>query len=814
MTRSFRPSFLASAIAATIFTTDSLTPVMASQVLEEVVVTARKKQESLQDVPVVVTAFDSNAIEKFNAVAIDDLAEVVPGMSTDSESGASGIAFLNIRGIESSSLDPAIDQSVSMNVDGVQFSNGYAYRLGNFDLEQVEILKGPQALFFGKNSPGGIIAIKTANPTDEYFSQLQVGYETAAERPYFEGIVSGPLSDNLGGRLAVGWTDSKGYFDNQFEPYSAPVEAAIESGAGFPSGTLSGLRDEDIYNDRAPSYNEVMARGTLRFENDTLDATFKLGYSDRDGDSTYSFIQAYDCDRSVAVLLSPNDDCRVNGTFSQADPNSALYSAQSPLFDENPGTSLETVLASFEVNTEINEFWSMTSVTGWNQIEAQRYGSVLPGYTVFVVGETTDLDGFSQEVRFIGEYDRIRLSTGAFYEDRKTDNFSAVALLGPKIGDTRQIIDAEAWSVFAQVEADITDTLRLSIGGRYSNEEKNYRGENVDGGLFINPEEGTTTAIPAGELVFQDPNYEESNFSPEVTLSWGPLDNINTFISYKEAFKSGGFEFAQTSVPTQILFPEGTVDNSFDSETVDGFEAGVKMDLLENTLRLNLAAYTYEYQNLQLASYNPQTSGTRVDNAGSSKIEGFEVEALYLPPVDGLTLFLNTAYVDAKYQDFIGDCHRGHSELGQTGCNIDRDNNVATSAGGLLTGTGFDAQDRAGTDLPRVAEWAYSLGGSYEGYLTNTIGFRTNLTGSYTGEQNVNSDGSPFGVQDAYWVVHGSLGVFAEDESWSVDLIVRNLLEEEAMIVSADEQGFSFGTNIAPREVMVQFTIRPELLNL
>jgi iron complex outermembrane recepter protein len=181
--------------------------------LEEVIVTARKREESVLKVPVVATVLSAQVLEQSEIVDIRGISTKVPGLLVGASVGTVGTQ-VSLRGIGTSALDAGIDQSVSLNIDGQQFSQGMTYRSGIFDMAQAEVLRGPQALFFGKNSPGGVIALTTADPGSSAEVIASQSYEVESEENRTELILSGPVTDTLGLRLAGSWADSEGYFNN------------------------------------------------------------------------------------------------------------------------------------------------------------------------------------------------------------------------------------------------------------------------------------------------------------------------------------------------------------------------------------------------------------------------------------------------------------------------------------------------------------------------------------------------------------------------------------------------------------------------
>src|SRR6266700_3108179 len=212
-------------------------PVVAQE-LEEIIVTARKREESILKVPVVETAISQQTLEQFQILDLTDLSSKVPGLSLGDAVLSIG-PQISIRGIGTSTLDAGVDQSVSLNIDGLSMTQGLAYAAGLFDLAQAEILKGPQALFFGKNSPGGVVSLRTADPGDKPEVIARFGYESEAIQKHAELIVSTPVTSTFGVRLAGSFNDSGGFFHNR-------AFAEPGSGAENPANRLSATQSDIV----------------------------------------------------------------------------------------------------------------------------------------------------------------------------------------------------------------------------------------------------------------------------------------------------------------------------------------------------------------------------------------------------------------------------------------------------------------------------------------------------------------------------------------------------------------------------------------
>ncbi len=753
--------------------------------LEEITVVARKREESAQDVPVVVTAFDTASIQRKGIANIEDISMSVAGLSLQAP-GNPTQNVLNLRGIESGSIGVGFDQPVSINIDGVQFSNSEFLQVGQFDLERIEVLKGPQSLFFGKNSPAGVISIKTANPTKDLFVQLRGGYETGTNKANTEGIISGPLTEGIGARLAFSFTDSDGYWKNLNPASNAQ---------------------------KMPVYNEYIIRGTLRAElSNALTATAKFTYQDFDGTDGV-FQDLIGCRADIAAY-APLDDCKLNRRSEASDPSAfaGFNPAISTLWSQNPYTKKNAYIGSLELNYDLSENVSLTSLTGWNRLDNKRFDNLIIGGApgLLIVGEHQIQDSLSEELRLAGSLGNVNFMIGAFFDDRRIFQDADVILNRATTPFSRQVIDGNTWSLFSQFEFKIVPELTLSVGGRYTNEKKRYSGFMRKGNGFV--VDGVTVR-DGDPLVIPDPKINEKDFSPEITLSYKPNNDILLYGAYKEGFKSGSFGMSQTAVR---LLSVRRLPNSFLNESVTGFEGGIKSEWFDNSLRVNIVAFDYKYRNLQLSAFDPAIVATRVVNAGGARTRGVELESLYAPPVvPGMTLSANIAYLDGRFTNWFSQCNQTQIQVtGRAGgCDVDVDRNPATNAGGVLAGTGFEAQDRSGDKLRSAPSWTVQLGANYDRNVTSTLRLNVNGNATWTSEANVDILGDPRGINPDRWILNGGLGVSAENGSWAVDIIGRNLTNK-IFKYFAENAPFSGGRAFTanpnpPRSIMFRLTLRP-----
>ena len=745
----------------------------SADVIEEIFVTARKREESLQETPLAVNVLTDEMINSHRIEGIRDLGTIVPGLiTTETTSSTSGLVFL--RGVGSGSLTPLIDQAVSVNVDGVGISSASLMNAGMFDLERIEVLRGPQALFFGKNSPGGVIALHTKDPTDEFDFELTAMYETQGEEPIVRAIVSGPIGDTLRGRLSLGWSDA----DNaRFDAHNLDV---FEPGpGGVPVQMAHATGKDPIQTEK------IYVIGTLLWEpSDNFSATLKYAHleDNQDGHTIFNF-QRTQCGLGVPQVFYPVpgvDNCKMDGSviaggisplLTVADPNHPGY--QGLGFHDN-----EEAFMSLEIEYNLGDSLTLASVTGYYDQSDERIAESSFQAAVGLLNSSAyDKEQWSQELRLSSDYDgAFNFTVGAFYEERDIEAQNAVTLgsniaglpvsafgLFPiPIGQQFTPQESTAYSVFAQVDWELNELWMLSFGGRYSYEEKesvfevNHFAVAPDGGPKIN--------IPLLE-----PKPDWSNFSPEVTVSYQMNDDVMFFASYRTGFKSGGFDAAWK--PGDLRSAHGLTgvpyDNIYDEEEVDGFEIGVKSTLADGTLRFNATLYSYEYDGLQLTKLQFSEGGVpslRVQNAASATVEGLELETLWSTPVDGLTLTANLAFSNAEYDDFVSDCYTGQSIA--AGCALNAS---------PLTGN-FTGADMSGEALSNAPDLSATLALDYVASIGSNWNLGFNVTSSYKDDYNPTTQLYPKSWwQDSYWVTNASLSLFSSEDTWQLFVRAINL---------------------------------------
>lgn len=802
---------IAQAAAPATTTVASTQPPAEQGGLQDIVVTARKRVENVQSVPVAVTAISAETIRRQDLTSLEKIAARTPSFTVGRASNGSG-AQLTIRGIGSSSTSIGIEQSVATVVDGVYYGQGRVINEGFFDLGRIEILKGPQALFFGKNATAGVISITTADPGRDREFLAKVGYEIESQQLLGEIVASGPVSDTLGVRVAVRASKMfDGYFRNEAtpEPYST---FDIATGALNPHTAQPAPRDE-------PGEKELLGRLTLKWTpTDRLTATGKLSYDyNHVNNNSWNYVNfhcatgrsslnpAYACeDHFVTHQNNIPTDIAPNFPFAQSD--GGLYNRyKSYAATANIAYTLPSVAITSVTNYQWNNNrWTcacdfQSSPTGtwatenstWHALSSElRALTTFNGPINFLVGglyQSTKRT-FDQFIMFAGLEDTTQSPTNRYLATTKTS-----------------FTNGETEALFGQATYKILPTVELAGGVRYTHETKDSRfTQPYNNGALIaifRPEDSPDgLGIITAHQIF-------NNWSPEATLTWKPNSDLLVYGAYKTAYKSGGFSNGGIN---SGFSSNPFKDLTFDPETAEGFEGGVKSTLLDHQLRLNLGLYTYAYNNLQVDFFNSPIFAFQTLTA-DARIKGVEVEFEYAPrSITGLNFHGSVNYNHARYTNFpLAPCYAG--EHPSEGCNL------AFSA----TGANFTRQNLGGKPLSVAPDWTGTLGASYDMRVAESYTLGISADGRYSDTYLASGFGNPDSRQNSYVSLDASLRFGPSNERWQVAVIGKNLTNHFYVTgvvdgpstgsgtgtvagVHADQLGFA----TLPRTVQIQVSTR------
>ena len=742
-------------------------PSSTAKLMEEIVVSARGIEEGLQEAPIAVSAFTGETLDYRGVDSLSQIERFVPSLTLQNNpsfGGASNSAAIYLRGVGQKEFLPTTEPGVGLYVDGVYVARSVGAILDIVDIDRLEVLRGPQGTLFGRNTIGGAISIATRKP--------QPGGE-------FEGNLAAAAGTdgllNLRGTMHV------------------PVSDTVALRASLASMTQDGYVDRadgiDLGND-----DTVTGRLSLAFQpNDDFAALITADMTrDRENGPAMQLIGIDFTDLSqlqgvvlappppmafihnvTAAAMGPGQPCAAtdpagNGvTSNPASPN--CYDARyigadgsnegtAPAYSE---TDVFGISATLDYTLSAN--LAIRSITAYRELESDfaRDGDHSP-HRISQFEDTLDQEQFTQELQVIGTHERLDWILGLYYFAEDGDN---VNTLDFTVSNFRSggAFDNTAWAAFAQATFDMTERLHLTLGGRYTDEDKTFTPDQI---IYNNYFAGISNLVPPGNplaaldapflqagsriLPLLEKEITISEFTPMANLSFDLNDSVMLYATYSEGFKSGGFtQRVFPPIVPPFTAPPGTPDidliPTYEPEFVEVLEAGFKLDLLDGRLRLNGAFFHTDYEELQVQVFNSVAPVTQ--NIGEASIEGFEVE-LFASPADGWFIEGSLSLLNAEYDS------------------IDTANTL------ILQSNEFE----------RVPETTASLGLSKEFSLGNTGTLLLRGDWSYRSETFNDAYNTPLLETDSYSLIDASARWTNADGDWTVIVSGINLSDEEYLV--------------------------------
>ncbi|AEG50916.1 TonB-dependent receptor [Sphingobium chlorophenolicum L-1] len=706
----------------------------ADQSAGEIVVTARKREETLMSVPVVVSAISGAQLVERGIANLDGIARAVPQLLIAASGNSTQGGTVAIRGVSGPDILSLADQAVAFNIDGIQVARSTVRRMSETDLAQVEVLRGPQALFYGKNSPGGIITLRSRDPGDHVEMGGSVGYEINAREIRGEAYVSGPVSDTIGVRLAGIVSTMDGWMKDA-TPASNPFKSE---------------------NSRNPQSTDYALRGTVKWEpSPDFDATVKLNYGRLDSAGiagTTSYIACNPAGRRALAGLPCSAGDR--NTVTQTG-NITVTPYAHPRSDREPFADQKQFLGSLNLAGNLSDTLRLSSITGYYSSRLDHCGNVLGDPNVGITAcQMLKVKEFSQEVRLSSDFDgMLNFVLGGFYGTGDISSFSASYLLNSAMpnaatGFASYFIRQKGWSrsAYGQLVFKPIEQIEIDIGGRYSEESKRLPD------VFYSTSPANILNAP---LIVKTLKRKFDDFSPEVTASWRPDRNKTLFASYKEGFLSGGF-----NVPTAAIVCASAArcpENSYEQQTIRGVETGIKIQSPDGRFRGTLSAYSYKTQGMQLSTFIGVVNITQ--NAGTARLKGLEGELNYRTPIDGLDVRATAAYNKADYVSYgTAPCWPGQTIVQR--CTVN--------------GSGVTTQDLSGQRLPRAPRWNLSGGFSYDVPLSSVMTAVLASDVRWSSDFFTDLSNDTRGRQPSYTLLDASL-TLKPTAAWDFAFIGRNL---------------------------------------
>ena len=732
--------------------------------IEEVVVTAQKREENMQDVAISMSAMDANTIEKTFSRTIDEITGMSPNLIINPILG-NGTVGVSIRGMQHAELEKSFDPAVEIYQDCVYLATTTGALLNVWDAERVEVLRGPQGTLFGRNTIGGLVHVIRSKPTGEWGGKL-VGTFAQDSQQDLKGLINFPEIGGLSVKLSASSIQGGEYIDN-------PTR-----------GTTDG--ENDLF---------MMSFDALFAPSDTFD--FRL---------IYDYIDNETPTRPVTALTAPGE---AFGAFCAG--NCAVGKKSDALFttftSQEQYAAMRTDSITIHANWQFADNQKLALIFGDRQTDElarQEFDGVAAD--LFWTDRPTEENQTSYELRLESDWsESLRSTVGVFYWDgdytlqQNTGLFNIFNPLVPGSADGQPAAitnfstsplynqEVESTAFFGQVDWDITDRLMLSVGGRYIDEEKEAcmtvtgYANNVFSGLGV---------VPPGDIVYTDvagyektldsyplfpgpgnavagswgencPDWAASVYDPSFDgkASWSEFtprvgaqydfENGMAYVTYSEGFRSGGFNGRATA-------PGNT--GPYDPETVESWEIGAKFTMFDNRFQLNLAAFTVEYDDKQEDIVKPGEDGqatlTIVENASSAKMEGVEMDFTWVI-TEGLSLRGNVGLLDASYDEFMTSSATGM---------VDKSSIDLRRAPDMTAGLGllFEREMAAGHFL--VATLNYTYKDDY--YISATANADHSVAGYIDNPSKVDA----FGLLDA--------SINWETENWTISLFGKNLTDE------------------------------------
>lgn len=714
---------LRAACVSAFLSTFFVSGVQAQAVLEEIVVTAQKRAENVQDIPISVSVISQETMDSVRVGGKDIrfLSSKVPSLVVESDFGRIFPRFY-IRGIGNTDFDQNASQPVSLVYDEVVYENPMLKGFPIFDMNRVEVLRGPQGTLFGRNTPAGVVKIESNKPSQEFDGYVKLGIGNL-DTTDFEAAIGGGLNEN--------WSARASFLHQTRGDFVANDASAID-----PS--LAALDDPNFLE----GHTEWAYRIQLAYESDTFNALFNVHGRDLDG---------------TATLFRANIiEQGTNNFVSGFNPDVVNFDGRNAQTLQSTG-----MLARLEWNLA-NDL-TLTSITAYEQVETfsradveggigcSFCGIMGPGFIPFpaqTADGIPDHNQITQELRLNNDAaNKFRWQAGIFYFDEhlEVDSFNYSDRTDVYDGFAFQEQDTTSYAIFGQFDYDLNEDLTLTVGLRYSDDEKDYMAERS-----VTPFGGANLAP-----VYRNPS--DDDVSGNVSLHYTINNDVSIYGRYARGFRA-------PSIQGRVLF--GDAVTVAQSETVDSIEFGVKSQLLDNRLRLNAAVYSLVLSDQQLTAGSGVANANQLVNADKSKGHGVEVDMEYIA-TEELSFMLGVSYNATEIDD---------PNLSILPCGAPC--TVLDPAGSFAGSVSID-----GNDLPRAPEWMSNF---LVRYVKPVSGGDLVLQTDWV----YRSDFSMFLYDSREFhadsFLEGGVNIGYVTERWEVGVYGRNITDELKLIAAID----------------------------
>lgn len=801
-------------------TAATATPTFAQE-LEEIVITTQRRAESLQDVPISVSAVTGETMLEYGFSDVEDMAAFVPNLFI--EDGFTG-QRMQIRGIGTSVGNEAFEQAVAQFNDGIYYGRDDLSQNAVFDVERIEVVRGPQPTFAGQSATAGAINTISRRPGDVFSARILAAYGNNDETNAEFGVTI-PVTDTFALRASGRYNELA---DTGYKQYETGADIGYQENQSYrligvwePADTVSvefkyeyqdvfraGTPDRYVRCDTDPAtsfgdgrflqgFGAACAIQALYY-NDVIGGDF--GYVGEGG-----FLDIWDATAAIDARngLNPGDP----GAWTPAPGTSNVYVGADNIaeFNTPPERSHQADIGKIGIDWDIGDL-TLSLVSGFVQYD--KYHVMDPDSTVFPIfraGRKETFEQKSQEIRLTSpDEDRFSWMAGLYWQNTDIDSHLPVYTafgtpLGAASGFAGDLLEDATWkSFFFSTNYDMNDNWRLNVGGRYQKVEKDglfaatYAPVNAEGTAF--QEFRLYPPIPrfARASVEHPLKNDASEFLPEVGIQWDATDDMMFYAKYAEAFKAGGFVVGPS--------PGGGIPNNltYEPEYAEGFELGMKATVLDGRMRLNVAIFDTDYSDLQVTQQDQDTNNFETVNAAKANTKGIEVDGR-IAITDNFSLGFGGSVIDAKFTDYPngGDCDSLQDKLWQL----------------EFPGTSC-LQDLTGVTLPNVPEMTFQLAPEYQfGLGSNYLG-RIVGTAVFNGTRGSTSiDPHLLKSADSNQRVDLRFSVEPLDGNWTLAFYGRNIFDDRTcgcgggQVSGTTVLDYDAGTvTYTRRRVGVQFT--------
>ena len=724
--------------------------------IEEMVVTATKRATTTHEVPISIEAFSGKFLEDYDITNLTELSSRVPNMSV-----GFGIATeaITIRGL-GSGPERSFEQAVGLFNDGIYMPRSRQYQDPFFDVERIEVMRGPQSVILGLNSTAGAISIvnRKNRPGDATTLDFSIDYELVYGGPSMTAIVGGSPSENTGLRMAFKHFDRDGFYENT------------------TTGETEGSNDDNL-----------LRLSGVWTPTDKMTITARYGYENVNISGNVGEIYG-----GIAGILEPTDGV-LNWKRSS---DAALINPTGFFAENNPGTVITSQNAMIEAEYALPKDHTLTVLGGWSDFDYDLTTDLdTTGLSVLAASIDETYEQYSVEARIASDTEQtLSYMVGLYYLDSSNsqvqpnllENAALIGAFGSPFvgGGSDYDLDTSLWSLFVHGTYNVTDRLRIIGGVRYVDEEKNLARDgfcfSIDAGPppVFNP-------IPGLPGVCQDPalngitrSRDSDNWMPEGVVQFDVNDNIMTYFKVGKSAKAGGFSAATGASPAQLEYGD---------ETVLGYEGGIKARLLDGAAELNLTGFRSEFDDLQVNSFvvvsgPPLVVQPNIQNAAEAISQGIEIDGRWAVN-DWLTVGGSFAYLDAYYESF----ETGPCTVAQTQAAAPDD----------------CVQSLSGRPLPLAPEWSMNLSADVK-YPVGGLVLGAGLNLSTSGDYYTDAALDPVGLQPSWQRLAARISVAPPDGSWNVSIIGTNLTDEVVLNTTQPFGDWYLGYIDPPRMVTLQ----------